>query len=386
MHNYCLVRVALVSVCLCIWSNTAHAASLTLAWDANRESDLGGYVLYWGTQSGTYSGSINVGNNTQHQVNGLADNTRYYFVVKAYNTAGMFSSSSAEVSGTTPGATPGGCSTPPIPVGCSTGTDFNGDGAPDLIWQEDSTRRVVVWNMGGAQGNQAIWWSWLSQSVIPGWRVAAIRDFNGDQKHDLVWQNDSTQQVVVWNMGGSQGDQMLGSVWLSQDGAPGWSVVGARDFNSDGRTDLVWQNDATRQVVVWYLGGVSGEQFLGSAYLASDSVPGWTAAGTGDFNGDGKIDLVWQNDATRDVVVWYMGGANGAVYLGAGWLTAGAAADYWRLVGTSDYNRDGRADLLWQKDSNRQVAVWYMGGAQGTQILGWNWVSGDVPGWTVVAR
>src|SRR4029450_13720551 len=88
-------------VCLSIWSNIANAASLTLGWDANRESDLAGYVLYWGTQSGTYNSSQDVGRATQQQVNGLTDGTKYYFIVKAYNTAGMFSDASAEVSGMT---------------------------------------------------------------------------------------------------------------------------------------------------------------------------------------------------------------------------------------------------------------------------------------------
>ena len=30
--------------------------------------------------------------------------------------------------------------------------------------------------------------------------------------------------------------------------------MGAADFNGDGKPDLVWRNDSTRQVVVWYVG------------------------------------------------------------------------------------------------------------------------------------
>ena len=42
----------------------AFAADVTLAWDANSESDLEGYFLYYGTANGIYTGKVDVGNNT----------------------------------------------------------------------------------------------------------------------------------------------------------------------------------------------------------------------------------------------------------------------------------------------------------------------------------
>jgi methionine-rich copper-binding protein CopC len=76
----------------------ANAATITVAWDPNSEADLGGYVLVYGTSPGVYSSSIDVGRATICSVPALSPGTRYYFAVRAYNTAGESSLLSAEVS------------------------------------------------------------------------------------------------------------------------------------------------------------------------------------------------------------------------------------------------------------------------------------------------
>jgi VCBS repeat protein/fibronectin type III domain protein len=378
--TYNLLRVlSLCLICLAL-SVAAHAASLTLAWDPNREPDIAGYVVYWGTQPGEYPYSWNVGNFTSQQVEGLADATTYYFVVKAYNTSGLMSAPSAEVSGRTSGGS-GGCTT------CGIAPDFNGDSKPDLVWLNDSTRQAVVWYLGGSQGNVFQGWDWLSSDWIAGWTIVGMRDFNGDGKPDLVWQNDATQQVVVWYLGGPQGNSFLGWDWLGQDGVAGWYVVATGDLNGDGKPDLVWQNDA-RQVAVWYMGGAQGNTLLWGDWLSSTGVTDWRVVGTGDFNGDGRLDLVWQHDWTRQAVVWYMGGAQGNIFQSLAWLTS-ADVGGWTLVGTADFNGDGKPDLVWQNDETRELVVWYEGGDGGNSYLDWNWLGlayDPVPGWRVIAR
>jgi FG-GAP-like repeat/Fibronectin type III domain len=388
-----LVRMRPISICS--WSfclawltlcGVANAATLTLAWNRNPEPDIAGYVVQWGTQPGVYTSSSNVGNVTTQQVTGLADATVYYFVVKAYNTAGLMSGYSSEVSGqTSGGALPVNyTNTSAAPAGV-TGADFNGDSRPDLVWQNASWQ-AVVWYLGGSQGNVFQGWTWLSQAGDPGWRIVGARDFNGDGRPDLVWQNDSTWEVVVWYMGGSQGNSLLGWNRLASTDVAGWSVVGAGDFNGDGKPDLVWQNDGTREVVVWYMGGPQGNSFLGWNRLASTDVAGWSVVGADDFNGDGKPDLVWQNDGTWTVVVWYMGGPQGNSRLGSNGLASTDVAG-WSVVGARDFNGDGKPDLVWQNDRTWEVVVWYMGGPQGNSFLSWNRLaSTDVAGWRAIAR
>jgi hypothetical protein len=208
--------------------------------------------------------------------------------------------------------------------------DFDGNGVPDLVWQNTTTRQVVVHYYGGVGGAQYQTWNWLQQGNVPGWHVAAVADFDGNGVPDLVWQNDTTGQVTVHYYGGAGGATYLGFKWLETSTALGsWPVVGAADFDGNGVPDLVFQNTSSRQVIVHYFSGVGGATFVTYASL-DNGVPGWTVTKVADFNGDGVADLVWQNDSTKQVVVHYYGGANGAVYQTWNWLQQSAIGGDWQ--------------------------------------------------------
>jgi hypothetical protein len=73
-----------------------------LEWDPNLEPDLGGYKLHYGTSSGIYTRSVDAGNETTINVPELVSGFTYYFVVTAYNDAGVESPPSNEVVFTVP--------------------------------------------------------------------------------------------------------------------------------------------------------------------------------------------------------------------------------------------------------------------------------------------
>jgi hypothetical protein len=82
-------------------------ASLTLAWDPNLEPDIAGYKLYYGTASGRYTSAVIVGTNivgnaVTATVSNLTAGTTYFFVVTAFNGAGLESDPSSEVTNTAP--------------------------------------------------------------------------------------------------------------------------------------------------------------------------------------------------------------------------------------------------------------------------------------------
>ena len=72
--------------------------SIVLAWDGNPENDLAGYIVYYGAASRNYTNAVNVWNFTTNEVSGLVDGATYFFAVTAYNTNGLKSEFSDEVS------------------------------------------------------------------------------------------------------------------------------------------------------------------------------------------------------------------------------------------------------------------------------------------------
>ena len=91
--------IAIASVIVGI-AAAAEAATVTLAWDPNPEPDIDGYRLSFGTSSGQYTTTVDVGNITTYTLTSLLPGVRYYFALRAYNAAGT-SPYSNEVSVTT---------------------------------------------------------------------------------------------------------------------------------------------------------------------------------------------------------------------------------------------------------------------------------------------
>ncbi|MCI0534414.1 MAG: hypothetical protein L0Z50_04225, partial [Verrucomicrobiales bacterium] len=120
------------------------------------------------------------------------------------------------------------------------------------------------------------------------------------------------------------------------------------DFNStpDQRTDLVWRNRITGKSQIWYMNGLDLK--AGSpprdivdinGFVIANPVPaggnpdlGWRIVGSGFVDGDTIPDIIWQDMNDKHMAVWYMGGTDGSV-MTASYNNPSAAAPGWRLVG-----------------------------------------------------
>ena len=209
--------------------------------------------------------------------------------------------------------------------------DLNGDGFADLIvgapyndaGGENAGKAYVIFGAAELQSH-------------------AHNDFNGDGVSDVLWQNDN-RTVREWLGQAPNGAFVGNSANVNFLAAAGSHVIGTGDFNGDGRVDSLWQTADGR--VTDLLGQPSGGFVDNSAKVGIFTGLEWHAIGTGDFNGDGLDDVLWQNDngTVRD----WLGQADGSFAGNVARVNFVAAAGS-HMVGTGDFNGDGCTDMLWQ--------------------------------------
>jgi hypothetical protein len=144
-----------------------------------------------------------------------------------------------------------------------------------------------------------------------------------------------------------------------------------KDFNNDGKADLVWENAVNGQRVIWTL--------INGAYSSSISLPTastqWHIAAVGDFLGNGESDLVLENTVTNEHVVWIL--SSGILSHGIELPTISAS---WHVVGAGDFNGDGKADLVLENSSSGQRLIWLLVNGQYSSTIS---LPTSPPGWLV---
>jgi hypothetical protein len=232
--------------------------------------------------------------------------------------------------------------------------DFNGDGRSDILWR-NTDGQLSNW-LGTANGGFTDNGAVSHTTVSTAWQIAGTGDFNGDGRSDILWRN-TDGQLSDW-LGTANGGFTDNGAVSHTTVATAWQIAGTGDFNGDGRSDILWRN-TDGQLSDW-LGTANGGFTDNSAASHTSVATAWKIAGTGDFNGDGRSDILWRN--TDGQLSNWLGTANGG-FTDNGAVSHTTVSTAWQIAGTGDFNGDGRSDILW-RNTDGQLSDW-LGTANG---------------------
>jgi alpha-tubulin suppressor-like RCC1 family protein len=242
-------------------------------------------------------------------------------------------------------------------------SEFTDDAESDILWRHATRGEVWLWPMDGAAKTREMYMGAVSE---PGWEIRGLGDQNGDGRANILWRHAPSGMLYLWNL-----------IWLnnipflfeSYAGTvdPGYDIVGTGDYNGDGKSDILWRHLTNGELWVWLMNGTTT---LSSTFVTTVD-PGYAVVASGDVNGDGKADIVWRHKTKGEVWVWLM---NGATPTSTTYVTTIGDLGY-QIVGVADYNMDGREDILWRHNTRGEVWLWPM---NGTKVWSQSYV-GTVP-------
>lgn len=133
----------------------------------------------------------------------------------------------------------------------------------------------------------------------------------------------------------------VGAIRTAASPGAAWSLVATGDLNGNGRDELIWQNGLALEM--WLMNGsaVSARRTLPAAFAK------WVLVGTGDFDGDGKDDILWRHKKKKTHLIWFMGGSDLRRWAHVG------LSKRWSVAGIADMNDDGMDDLLLRRKSKK---------------------------------
>lgn len=228
--------------------------------------------------------------------------------------------------------------------------DFDGDGKQDLLWHNGATRQLKVWLMDGATVVSKHDLATIGDAKN---EIVGVGDLSGDGKDDLVLRHSVTGANTLWVLNGGAAPVAQALPLLSD---LSFKLAAVADTNADGKADLLWRSSTTGINSLWLMNGATRTSTAAVNKLADVA---WKVAGTGDFNGDGKPDLLWRHATNGKNSIWMM---NGPTVLGSSGATTQLADVKWQVEGLGDFDGDGKCDILWQHTGTQDRHVWLMNG------------------------
>jgi hypothetical protein len=236
--------------------------------------------------------------------------------------------------------------------------DLNADGKSDLVVTSDDNGfggyvSVLLGRGDGTFTDAATYGPYFGPLETNQLVDSALADVNGDGKVDVTVASWQTNSVMVFQ---GNGDGTLREPsYFATDRGP--LSVAAGDFNADGKLDLVTGNDSGSSHSVSMLLGNGDGTFQPARSFAAGNGPG--SVTPGDVNGDGALDVVVTNPASTSspgAVSVLLGNGNGGLAQPITTITSATGGSPYSVV-MADFNGDGRPDAAAANTGSNNVAV-----------------------------
>jgi hypothetical protein len=206
--------------------------------------------------------------------------------------------------------------------------DLDRDGYQDLIVRRSSDGDVFWKHYVPSSG------TWATKLIGDNWKtrlsIVTPGDVTGDSLPDVLSVDSAG---VLWIYPG-KGNGSFGTVVKAGTGWNSFNFVrGHGDYNNDGRADLLARNKTSGAVYLYKGRGVSGTgAFAPGVKVATWSNTTYNAfAAVGDVNGDGMADLLARTPAGKLVLYRGNGGATNVIFSAA--LSLGTTFKQYDLFG-----------------------------------------------------
>ena len=225
--------------------------------------------------------------------------------------------------------------------------DLNGDSLPDLAIANRLSGTISIF--AGRGDGTFLAPVGFNASLNP--HAIVTGDFNGDQLLDLAVANTGTNSVTLFRNDGAVGGVPRFSSLPDIPAGQGSTALTVSDLNRDGRPDLAVVDISANGVSVLLANGAFS--FEGARFYPTGSSP--FEISSADLNGDARPDLVVANRGANNVTALL--GKGDGTFATTTHLNSFATGRSPYDVAVGDFNRDGRVDLVTTNFEDRTISV-----------------------------